>query len=139
MNDRSRQRVGDDILTCLAWFPADDYDEVLARWPSLAEDWADIRHDEYCRRFQRELLRLAAHGVPMRGVAPIRLAEYLPWCEREGVDPELPGSRAHYSAELMRRGESLPWPPARNDPCWCGSGRKYKRCCASVVYEPDGD
>jgi SEC-C motif len=19
--------------------------------------------------------------------------------------------------------------PARNDPCWCGSGRKYKRCC----------
>ncbi|MCK4546703.1 MAG: SEC-C domain-containing protein [Candidatus Eisenbacteria sp.] len=23
-------------------------------------------------------------------------------------------------------------PPAdirRNDPCWCGSGKKYKRCC----------
>lgn len=22
----------------------------------------------------------------------------------------------------------VPWPPGRNDPCWCGSGRKYKRC-----------
>lgn len=23
--------------------------------------------------------------------------------------------------------------PGRNDPCWCGSGRKYKRCCASIA------
>jgi uncharacterized protein YecA (UPF0149 family) len=22
-----------------------------------------------------------------------------------------------------------PWPPARNAACWCGSGRKYKKCC----------
>lgn len=21
------------------------------------------------------------------------------------------------------------WEPGRNDPCWCGSGTKYKRCC----------
>lgn len=21
------------------------------------------------------------------------------------------------------------WPPGRNQPCWCGSERKYKRCC----------
>jgi SEC-C motif-containing protein len=21
------------------------------------------------------------------------------------------------------------WPPGRNEPCWCGSGQKYKRCC----------
>lgn len=19
--------------------------------------------------------------------------------------------------------------PGRNDPCWCGSGKKYKKCC----------
>lgn len=23
------------------------------------------------------------------------------------------------------------WPPERNKPCWCGSGRKYKKCCGS--------
>ncbi|MGA4539020.1 SEC-C metal-binding domain-containing protein [Uniformispora flossi] len=22
------------------------------------------------------------------------------------------------------------WPP-RNGPCWCGSDRKYKKCCGS--------
>ena len=23
------------------------------------------------------------------------------------------------------------WPPGRNQPCWCRSGRKYKKCCAA--------
>lgn len=23
------------------------------------------------------------------------------------------------------------WPPGRNDPCWCGSGRKHKKCCGA--------
>ncbi|MFB6784581.1 SEC-C metal-binding domain-containing protein [Streptomyces sp. NPDC056352] len=23
------------------------------------------------------------------------------------------------------------WPPARNEPCWCDSGRKYKKCCGT--------
>ncbi|WP_328794183.1 SEC-C metal-binding domain-containing protein [Herbidospora solisilvae] len=25
------------------------------------------------------------------------------------------------------------WPPGRNDSCWCGSDRKYKKCCGSPV------
>jgi uncharacterized protein YecA (UPF0149 family) len=25
----------------------------------------------------------------------------------------------------------LAWPPGRNQPCWCGSGPKYKKCCAA--------
>jgi hypothetical protein len=86
MSELPEQRCGDGIATTLACFPAGDYDDAVARWPSLAEDWHDVAHDEYCRRFQRELLRLSGHGVPMRGVAPIPLADYLPWCEEEGVD-----------------------------------------------------
>ncbi|WP_396451764.1 SEC-C metal-binding domain-containing protein [Actinomadura sp.] len=26
---------------------------------------------------------------------------------------------------------TLDWPPERNDPCWCDSGRKYNKCCGS--------
>ena len=22
--------------------------------------------------------------------------------------------------------------PGRNDECWCGSGKKYKKCCGAV-------
>ena len=129
--------MSDDVVTTLAWFPAGDYEDALARWPSLAEDWRNVPHDGYCRRFQRELLRLSSHGVPMRGVVSLRLADYLPWCVDEGLDPELPENRAHYAAELTRRGEFIPWPPERNDPCWCGSRRKYERCRGTVSYEPD--
>jgi hypothetical protein len=27
----------------------------------------------------------------------------------------------------MADGETIPWPPGRNEPCWCGSQRKYKK------------
>ncbi len=26
--------------------------------------------------------------------------------------------------------------PGRNDPCHCGSGRKYKKCCAAKMQQP---
>ncbi len=29
------------------------------------------------------------------------------------------------------RGGTREWPPARNEPCWCGSGTKYKKCCGA--------
>lgn len=30
-------------------------------------------------------------------------------------------------------GRRVPWPPSRNQPCWCGSGVKYKRCCGGPL------
>ncbi len=30
---------------------------------------------------------------------------------------------------LFGREEGPPVDIRRNDPCWCGSGKKYKRCC----------
>ncbi len=38
---------------------------------------------------------------------------------------------------LYTRGEQLPptfkpWKPGRNEVCPCGSGRKFKRCCATA-------
>jgi SEC-C motif len=137
--DAERAVGAGTMVTTLAWFPAGDYEDAVERWPSLAEDWADCRHDEYCRRIQWELLRLSAHGVPMRGVAPIRLADYLRWCDAEKLEPESSATRARYAVELTRQGEAIPWPPGRNDACWCGSRRKYKHCCATVSYAPGED
>jgi hypothetical protein len=28
----------------------------------------------------------------------------------------------------------VPWPPERNAACWCGSGRKYKKCCGAPGF-----
>lgn len=37
--------------------------------------------------------------------------------------------RARYLDQRHAEGATAPWPPPRNAPCWCGSGRKYKNCC----------
>jgi hypothetical protein len=139
MKHRSTRAGEPQAVTSLAWFLAGDYERAVARWLSLAEDWADCAHPDYCRRIQAELLRFLAAGLSIRAVAPIHLDDYLPWCEREELDAELPATRANYAAELTRRGDVIPWPPGRNDACWCGSGRKYTQCCATVVFAPDAD
>ncbi len=56
--------------------------------------------------------------------------------EEEGLDPASGEARAAYSALRTERGQATPWPPARNAPCWCGSARKYKRCCGPVPADP---
>ena len=40
------------------------------------------------------------------------------------------------SWDIMRRhrGEPAPPEPGRNDPCYCGSGKKYKKCCAPYAH-----
>jgi tetratricopeptide (TPR) repeat protein len=35
-------------------------------------------------------------------------------------------------AEQAAQGNTTPWPPPRNSPCWCGSAIKYKKCCGRV-------
>lgn len=123
----------------LAWFPAGEYEEAIARWPGFAEDFSEESHADYCRWLERELLRMTSSGVSVRGVVPIQLHQHLPGCERQDVEPELGSSRASYSAELVRQGRFIACPPRRNDPCWCGSQRKYKHCCDTVEYRPDDD
>lgn len=124
------------VVTSLAWFPAGDYEDAIVRWATLAGDWADCAHPDYCRRIQFELLRYSALGLPVRAVAPSRLAEYVPWCEGDDLDPELPATRASYAAELTRRGQTIPWPPGRNYDCWCGSGRKHKQSARRSSSRP---
>ena len=33
-------------------------------------------------------------------------------------------------------GPALEWPPGRNEPCWCGSQVKYKKCCLPRARAP---
>jgi tetratricopeptide (TPR) repeat protein len=113
----------------LAWFPAQEFDEAVARWPELATHGAD--HATYVRALQGHLLGFAAHGTKPR-LAPITVDGLVAFARSHERDPAASATRAHYAAEVARRGEAVAWPPGRNAPCWCGSGTKYKRCCATV-------
>jgi len=63
------------------------------------------------------------------------------WVDKSGnhhdeCDPELSGEdamtfRAMHDSErrAVERGKPRDERPGRNEPCSCGSGKKYKRCC----------
>ena len=80
-------------------------------------------------RIEQHLRELAATSGYQPSVAPLTAKELLAYGESEGLDPADGPARARLAADLNRRGQTIPWPPGRNEPCWCGSGRKYKRCC----------
>jgi tetratricopeptide (TPR) repeat protein len=120
-----------------AWLPADEYEKAVQAWPDMAEGVIDaptgrITHAEYCRELQRRLSDAADSGLIRNKIAPLRVDAFSAWCAANDREP---GSdvRAAYAADMARlRDPSLiSWPPKRNEPCWCGSGRKYKKCCAA--------
>ncbi len=113
----------------LAWFPPDQRAGALERWPDLAEDFEDGR--AYSRRLEAHLRDLARALGRDPTVAPIDVDALVQWATEAGYDPASGEARSAYAAELARTGAALHWPPGRNDPCWCRSGRKYKRCCGS--------
>jgi uncharacterized protein YecA (UPF0149 family) len=53
-----------------------------------------------------------------------------PFRELHYEDPE--DARVRYAAHRFSEGHALLWPPGRNDTCWCGSTRKYKKSCGTA-------
>lgn len=122
------------VAVALAWFPQGEYERAIARWESLAEDWGQVAHAEYCRRLEGQAKWMRVQGMPARGIAPIVVEKFVAWCEEQDRSPE--DARAVYAAHLLLNGEAISWPPGRNEACWCGSQRKYKKCCASASAAP---
>ena len=124
----------------LAWLPADEYAEWPQRWPDLAdsplmhdENGEPVSHAVYCRRMEGRLRVHSEAGMPRLSVVPVRAAEFNPWVADNAPDERDPAQlRAQYAADVARDpSRTVTWPPARNEPCWCGSGRKYKKCCGA--------
>jgi tetratricopeptide (TPR) repeat protein len=134
---RVEEPLREDIAVSLAWFPSGEYEEAIRRWPSLAEDWADVPHSDYCSRLDGNIKWMRGQSVPIRAIAPIIVADFVTWCSEHDEDPE--EARAAYAMDLTSNGDVIPWPPGRNEPCWCGSGRKYKKCCGPALARPMHD
>lgn len=121
----------------LAWFPAGDYERALTLWPDFAGSElvngpdGHLPHDRYCRELQHKLVDYAEQGAPGLAVAPLRVQAFTAWCAEHGREPDSSDARAAYAAHLGTEVGVIRFPPGRNEPCWCGSGRKYKKCCAA--------
>lgn len=117
----------------IAWVGPEADALARERWPGWGERLiADAPFAELAERMERQLRRRRADGDGPLQIVTIDLDGYADWCERNGHDPADRASRATFVIE-PQAGEGRRWPPARNEPCWCGSARKYKRCCGALA------
>ncbi len=140
MASERREQTGMMSLT-VAWLPADEYPDWPTQWPDLAdsnlvqdEERGDsVAHAVYSQRMERRLRELRETGAARLLIAPLRAAEFTQWVADNEPDEEDPAQlRARYAADMGRDpSRTIAWPPGRNQPCWCGSGRKYKKCCGA--------
>ncbi|MFC7341273.1 SEC-C metal-binding domain-containing protein [Saccharopolyspora griseoalba] len=104
--------------------------EEFARVQREHPDWyPGSTHEDHRREVERALGRATGGRV-----VPAALDDVRAWAAAEGLDPADPATRSEYAAELARTTRGVPWPPGRNDACWCGSGRKYKKCCGAPGF-----
>ena len=120
----------------MAWFPEAEYESAHAIWPDGLDRFTGVGHHDYCRTIEAEMRAFTRAGVRVSHTAAVTVAAVTAYAATIGVDPASPNARSGVAAQLAGRGEAAPWPPGRNDPCWCGRPAKYKRCCGTVEVDP---
>jgi hypothetical protein len=81
-------------------------------------------------RVERRLREIAEE----QGLAKVTLIlgsvdGFAAYLDETGGDPAEEKFRLAYAERAYAQGRHLLWPPGRNERCWCGSERKYKKCC----------
>lgn len=121
----------------IAWFAADQWPQAYGRWPSLLDD-RPADHRAYSHATEARIKRIARHAPGNRvHVAALTVDGLQAHAEESGHDPGSGEARSSYAATLLQAGNAVLWPPGRNEPCWCGSDRKYKKCCGPVPAAAD--
>ncbi|MGW0827294.1 SEC-C domain-containing protein [Streptomyces sp. NPDC002845] len=116
--------------TCVLYWPPEEFTGLLERWPKAADAYGSD-HAGHRRQVERTLRELSEEGATHLAVGHATVSGLEAHAEESGGSPDAPDTRSAYAAELARRRQVADWPPPRNASCWCGSERKYKKCCGS--------
>lgn len=117
-DDRERDAVG--------FFLDAELPAARERWPRLSRASTDTPEAQR-RDVERTLRRLQHESPGPVGAVGLTVDEVV----AAGVDPTRPRGLDDLAEARHAEGRSVAWPPGRNDPCWCASGRKYKKCCGA--------
>jgi tetratricopeptide (TPR) repeat protein len=120
---------GADTPVATPYFPPDEFALAIEAWPSFAADWAADGHEAYTLELDRRM-RAIAPGAPRHPVVvPLTVEQVRELAAANEFDEDAAEARARAAYEIATSGGAVAWPPGRNDPCWCGRGKKYKKCC----------
>jgi len=120
---------GVDTPVATPFFARTEFDAAVAAFPAFAADWEADGHAGYAHELDQRLRAIAAGAPRHPVVVPLTVAEVQATALQVGVDGDAAQARARAAYDRAQDGRAIAWPPGRNEPCWCGSGTKYKRCC----------
>ena len=123
-------------VLAVGWLPPGIFEEAVGRWPELAARVGTRDYATYARVVQGTMIDVAREHARHPMLVPLDLDELAELANATGFDVADWRIRAALAASLAEAGQGLPWPPGRNEPCWCGSGHKYKKCCDTVPLDP---
>jgi uncharacterized protein YecA (UPF0149 family) len=74
----------------------------------------------------------ATSGAEQPSLAAANYEKFAQYLERTGADPRIAAVMTAFTEDAgTGSGNPGRWPPGRRDPCWCGSTKKYRQCCAA--------
>jgi hypothetical protein len=114
-------------IAVLFW-PQPEFNNLLERWPPLAEQYGH-NWDEHRTHVQRRMVGYSEAGHNHLALLAGHVDELATYASRHTTDPTDLRTRQSYAQHLTEHPRETPWPPGRNQTCWCGSGTKYKKCC----------
>jgi hypothetical protein len=126
----------------LLWWPHAEYGRLVRQVPEVA-DILGSTWREHTARVESFLAAAApatagaAATTPGTGAAQMLLAhadfaKFVAYLQNTGADPRLSTVQTAFTRHAGA-GYAYParWPPGRRFPCWCGSPKKYQRCCGA--------
>jgi Plasmid pRiA4b ORF-3-like protein/SEC-C motif len=117
----------------MAYFPPAEYEAAWAHGLLNATSYRD--HADYRRETEQTLRAMAERHAGGIRVVPLDVPDLLAYAQRAEKDPAHRQTRLAYTGRLYETGRAaINWPPERNEPCWCQSGSKYKKCCGSPAF-----
>lgn len=108
------------------FWPRDEIPRAHEAWPHLVQH-ADV--DTIVADREADNRELSEAGTARIVMVPLTTERLREFATRTGGDPAAEDTRLACMNEIFEEGGALSWPPARNEPCWCGSDAKYKKCC----------
>jgi hypothetical protein len=123
---QARTRPAPASATMLVW-QREEQQRAAARWPSVFVPDIMEHHPQVEQRL-RDMCR--EQGLTRVTLILGSVDGFAAYLDEVGGDPSEEKARLAYADQAHAQGRHLSWPPGRNEPCWCGSGRKYKKCCS---------
>jgi tetratricopeptide (TPR) repeat protein len=131
--DTMRAHRGVPAEVRILFWPRSEFDAARERWPDAIDQTED--QSQYYRDLETKLDIMASEGAHQVGAVPCSVESFAVYLDAAGNRPlDSSAARRDYLDARYSEGYFLQWPPARNKPCWCGSGAKYKKCCGAPTH-----